>query len=63
MNGKSLEAVSAGITPRLGITRRGFIGPSPGLTAASLVMPGVRRSAQAANYPALGTFPAGVQGS
>jgi branched-chain amino acid transport system substrate-binding protein len=63
MNGKSLDAVSAGITPRLGVTRRGLIGTSLGLAAASLVMRGLGVSARAANYPALGTFPAGIQGS
>jgi branched-chain amino acid transport system substrate-binding protein len=63
MNGKSANPISAVRTPRLGLTRRGFIGTGLGLTAAGLVMPGVRGSAWAANYPALGTFPAGVQGS
>jgi Periplasmic binding protein len=63
MSAESADLSLAVSTPRLGLTRRGFIGASLGLTAAGLVMPGVRGSARAANYPALGTFPAGVQGS
>ena len=63
MNGISAKPIPAVRIPRLGLTRRGFIGTGLGLTAAGMVMSGVRGSAWAANYPALGTFPAGVEGS
>ena len=58
---ESVEAIAAGTTPRLGVTRRRFIGAGLGITAG-LVVPAIRVSARA-HSPALGTFPAGVQGS
>jgi ABC-type branched-subunit amino acid transport system substrate-binding protein len=63
MYGKSADAISAGMPTRSGFTRRGFIGAGLGLTAAGIIMPGLARPARAANYPALGTFPAGAEGS
>ncbi len=63
MNGISAKPTPAVRIPRRGLTRRGFIRVGLGVTAAGMVMPGVGVPAWAANYPALGTFPAGAEGS
>ncbi len=63
MGEKSVIESRAAIERGVGFTRRGLLKAGLGASAAGLLVPAFAAGSRAANYPALGTFPAGAQGS